>query len=382
MNPKPQTVQSLIPAEAFFPVTCHPDLSRRRFLVGVGALVGATAAGRSPGDAASDSGTGVIQKYATVAEDPWAVAHGIRAMGRDFRLREGRLAVDHLLENVSISLPTNGTSVLAFAPDVEVHPNAFLAEAFLEPGVPLRHVFTHHGSRRTLEDLVKGARALFRPQRVISEPNALPWSLIAFTRTTSPVRRRWTDAWGEPVDLDVVVESALQMHERASLPLVEAMREKRPEAAKAPVHSFTCGGTHMLYALLTAVHAGYRGTDRLERVRRQVDLMVWRLDADVDLMERFYKERAAAQGVSWYLLDSKLKLLGHAEECLAFAERRGLVIFSAAQQAHRRAAVNRVRDMLDDLGRRGLEEPRAQDKELFHQLIGDACHARHGLTLT
>lgn len=184
------------------------------------------------------------------------------------------------------------------------------------------------------------------------------------------------------MDLDVLVETALQMLERASLPLVEAMREKRPEAAKAPVHSFTCGGTHMLYALLTAVHAGSRGTDRLERVRRQTDLMVWRLDADVNLMERLYKERAAAQGVSWYLLDSKLKLLGHAEECLALAERRGLVTLTADQQAHRRAAVNRTRDMLDDLGRRGLEEPKTQNKALFHQLIGDVCHARHGLTLT
>lgn len=382
MNPKPETLRSLILAEAFFPATCHPDLSRRRFLVGVGALVGATVAGPTPSDAASDDGTRVIQKYATVPEDPWAVAHGIRAMGRDFRVRDGRLAVNHLLENVSISLPANGTNVLAFAPDVEVHPNAFLAEALLEPGVPLDRAFTHHGSRRTLEDLVKGARALFRPQRVSSEPNALPWSLIAFTRTTSPVRGRWTNAWGEPVDLDVLVETALQMHERASLPLLEDMRASRPEAAKAPVHSFTCGGTHMLYALLTAVHAGYRGTDRLERVRRQVDLMVWRLGADVNLMERFYKERTAPRGASWYLLDSKLKLLGHAEECLAFAERRGLVTLTAGQQAHRRVAVNWVRDMLDDLGRRGLEEARAQNKELFHQLVGDACHARHGLTLT
>jgi len=42
---------------------------------------------------------------------------------------------------------------------------------------------------------------------------------------------------------------------------------------KAPVHGFTCGGMHMLYGVLTAVHAGYTGRDRQERVRRQVDLL-------------------------------------------------------------------------------------------------------------
>ena len=380
MNPEREPSRSSISTEAFFPFTCHPGFSRRRFLVGVGALLGASAAGRGAGDAASDDGRKVIQEYATVPEDPWAVAHGIRAMGRDFTVRGGRRAVDYLLENVLTSFPANGMSALGFHPDVEGHRNAFL-KTLLEAGVPLEHRFTHHGRPRTLGDVLEGARALFRPQLVIAEPNALPWSLIAFTRTTSPLRRQWTNAWGEPVNLDLVVESALQLHERASLPLADAMRENRPEEAKAPVHEFTCGGTHMLYALLTAVHAGYRGTDRLERVRRQTALMVWRLGADVELIERFYKDRTAIRGESWFELDSKLKLLGHAEECLALAERRGLVTFTAAQQAHRRVAVRRVRDMLDDLGRRSLEEARALDRELYRQLIGDVCHARHGLTL-
>jgi len=183
------------------------------------------------------------------------------------------------------------------------------------------------------------------------------------------------------VDLGVVVERALQLLERASLPIAQAMRENRPEAAKAPVHSFTCGGTHMLYALLTAVHAGYAGRDRPERVQRQVDLLVWRMSADVALIERFYKERAGQNGAYWYAVDTKLKLLGHAEECLAFGVKRGVVTLTSAQQAQRRAAVSRVRRMLGDLAGRDLGEARSLDRELFRQLIGDTCHARHGLTL-
>lgn len=338
-------------------------------------------AGRAPGQAAAGDGDGIIQRYSTVPEDPWAMAHGVRTMGRDFTVRGGRLAVDHLLEHVLISVPAGGARVLAFAPDVEVHPNAFLAEALLEPGVALGHAFTHDGRRRTLGDVVEGARARFRPREVGAVPNALPWSLIAFARTTSPVRPRWSNAWGEVVDLDVVVEGALGLLEEASRPIAQAMRENRPEAAKAPVHSFTCGGTHMLYALLTALQAGYVGTDRVERVRRQADLLVWRLGADVALIERFYGARAGQPGASWYEVDAKLKLLGHAEECLAFGVRRGVLALTPAQQAQREAAAHRVRRMLDELERRDLGEAKAIDQDLFRQLIGDTCHARHGLRL-
>lgn len=368
-------------AEGFFVATCHPAISRRKLLAGTAALLAAGVAGRAAGPAAAGEGEGIIERYSTVPEDPWAVAHGIRAMGRGFKVRGGQIAVDHLLERVLASVPAGGARVLAFSPDVEVHPNAFLAEALIEPGVPLDHGFTHEGRRRTLGDVVEGARARFRPREVSGVPNALPWSLITFARTTSPVRPRWTNAWGEAVDLDAVVEHALGLLEEASRPIARAMQEDRPESAKAPVHALTCGGTHMVYALLTAVQAGFVGVDRVERMRRQMDLLVWRLGADVALIERFYKERAGHGGAWWYEVDAKLKLLGHAEECLAFGVRRGVVALTPAQQAQRGAAVRKVRRMLADLERRDLGEAKALDRELFRQLIGDTCHARHGLTL-
>jgi hypothetical protein len=205
--------------------------------------------------------------------------------------------------------------------------------------------------------------------------------VIALTRTTPAVRSRWTNGWGETVDLDAIVETALGMLERASAPVAEAMRDGRPLTAQAPVHGFTCGGTHMLYSLLTAVHQGYVRQDRAERVTRQVDLLVWRLGADVALMDRFYKARAGQAGAVWYELDTKLKLLGHAEECLAFAEKRGVVTLTAAQRGQRQAAVAAVKRMLGEVAERGLGEVQALNQELFRQFVGDTCHARHGLTL-
>jgi hypothetical protein len=369
-------------ARPFFPATCHPVFSRRRFLVGAGTVLAAGRLGRREALAgqASDDGAAIIRRYAAAPDDPWAVAHGLRGIGGDFTITGGRRAIDYLLEDVLVTLPANEQGALGFPIEVEVHPNMFL-KTLLEAGVPLDHAFAHEGRRRTLRDVVDGARGLFRPTLVSSVPNALPWSLIALTRTTSSLRQQWTNAWREPVALDLVVERALRLLEQASLPLAGAMREGRPETAHAPVHSFTCGGTHMLYGLLTAVHAGYTGKDRRERVQQQVDLLVWRLSADVDLMERFYRGRAAAPGASWYELDAKLKLLGHAEECLAFATLHEVVRLTPVQRAQRQAAVATLRRMLEDLEARNLGEVEGLDRELYRQLVGDTCHARHGLTL-
>src|SRR5262249_14133549 len=148
-----------------------------------------------------------------------------------------------------------------------------------------------------------------------------------------------------------------------------------------PVHSFTCGGTHMIYGLLVAVHSGYVGKDRRERVKQQVDLLVWRLRADLDLIDRFYLARANNAAVSWYELDSKLKLLGHAEECLAYAVLHDVVMLTPSQREQRQAAVATLRRLLRDLESRNLGQAKL-DRELYRQLIGDTCHARHGLTLT
>ena len=371
------------PRHLFFPATCHPALTRRQLFLGGGALLAASplAGGRAFAVKPSDDGTAIIRNHATSPDDPWAVAHGLRAMGRDFTIQGRRRAVDYLLESVLTTLPANGKTVAGFPIAVEVYPNSFL-KTMLEAGVPLDHAFTQQGRRCTLRDVVEGARALLRPALVASVPNALPWSLIALTRTTSPLRRQWTNAWGEPVDLDALVESALRLLEKASLPIAQAMREGRPET-QAPVHAFTCGGTHMVYGLLTAMQAGYTGKDRLGRMQQQMDLLVWRLGADVDLIERFYQApgRAGNAVASWLELDSKLKLLGHAEECLALAARSKVVKLTAAQQTQRRAAEATLRRMIGDLEQRDLGEASALDPELYKQLVGDTCHARHGLTL-
>lgn len=346
-----------------------------------GAAVAWAASGARAAAGAGTEGLNTIRDHATLPEDPWAVAHGLRAMGKSFTIEGGRSAVDYLLAERVVSLPAGGQEALGFSPQVEVHPNSFL-KTMLEAGVPLDHAFVHQGRRRAVRDLVDGARKLLRPAQVAGTANALPWTIIALTRTTPSARARWTNAWSEPVDLDALVEEALRHLERASAPIEQAMRDGKPLASRAPVHGFTCGGTHLLYSLLAAVHAGYARGDRLPRLARQVELLVWRLGADAELIDRFYKQAAATPANTWYQLDSKLKVLGHAEECLAFATQRKVVALGAEQQRQRQASAAAVRRMMAEVDAQNLAPVKAISAELYRQVVGDVCHARHGFTLS
>jgi hypothetical protein len=311
--------------------------------------------------------------------DPWAVSHGLRAMGRDFTIQGGRSAVDFLLEEQITSVTVGGKTMLGVPREVEIHPNSFL-KTLLEAGVPLDYRFSHRGQPRTLADVVEGARLLLRPGQ--DPPSEMAWSIIALTRVTSPLRARWTNAWGEPVDLDAVVGSALDMLERDSAPMRDAMRQGRPLSARAPVHELTCGGTHVIYSLIAAAHAGYVSNGRKGRLREQIDLLVWRLGADTDLIDRFYAAQRPTAFASLMHLDSKLKLLGHAEECLALATRRKVAVLSDTQQAQRRTAIAETRRLLGQVETLDLAKLRPRRFEAYQQVVGDVCHARHGLTLS
>jgi len=74
----------------FYPASCHPALiSRRQLLAGGGTLVAAGALNLRVAHA-GDDGMAVIRRWATLPKDPWAVCHGVQAVGREFTIAGGR----------------------------------------------------------------------------------------------------------------------------------------------------------------------------------------------------------------------------------------------------------------------------------------------------
>lgn len=365
----------------FYPATCHP-IGRRAFLAGALGAAAAAVIGMpkwARAGALEDSEP-IILAHATRRDDPWAIVHGVRAKGREFKIEGGEPAVPFVLSHFLAEEVVNGKRHLAFPLAVEIHPNSFL-KTFLEAGVPSNFRFTFKGKSRTLQEVIDGARALLRFSET-TDRNTIAWSLIALTRTTPPARGIWTNAWGERVELARVVEAGFEAMEQASRPIQEARDRKVPLERQAPIHAFTCGGTHLLYSLLAATQAGYTESDHLQRVRRQMDLLVYRLWADVDMMTRYYTTMAGKiPGVGWYLLDAQIKFVGHAFECLHFAARQKLYAVPKANMPLYREAQALLDARVAQLRSVDLSVVKAQAFPLYQQLVGDTCHAYNGLRL-
>jgi hypothetical protein len=103
---------------------------------------------------------------------------------------------------------------------------------------------------------------------------------------------------------------------------------------------------------------------------------------EADLIGRFYAALPRSPLNQWEERDAKLKTIGHAEECVAFATARGIMTLTANQRAQRAAGVKLLMRLLAEVRRRDLGAVRAMSLQTYQQLVSDTCHAQHGLTLT
>jgi hypothetical protein len=90
---------------------------------------------------------------------------------------------------------------------------------------------------------------------------------------------------------------------------------------------------------------------------------------------------AQLQAVKLFRADAKLKVLGHALECLGYAQTHRLFRPSVRAQHQIAQAAQAVRDLLAEVVILDLAAIRPRQAQLVQQVIGDACHAFWGLNL-
>lgn len=370
------------------------SLRRREFLrmalTGVGfATVGAlpvldlralAAAEEAPLSRAQQTLKEAILEHATARDNPWLIMHGIRAMGKEFSL-QGSSAVEYLCSHFLREKSVNGKAYLHFSIDDEAHTNAFLSEAALDVGITTKYPFHWNGRRYTIGDLVASAKALLVFDPASFDKNDLAWSLLAFAHTTVPQQDTWVNAYSKPVRFSQVVEFGMTTLEEATQQLRATVRQGTMPTEKDWIHNFTCGGTHLIYGLATCVRFGYKQRALSERMKSQFDLLVWRLEADPYLIDRHYEQAVGqypAELARIYLLDAKLKFLGHAFEIINYVRLFRLFSPTAAQERAIMRGQQALASVIDAIGREGIGKF-AGNKALFNLLVGDACHAYHGL---
>jgi hypothetical protein len=179
---------------------------------------------------------------------------------------------------------------------------------------------------------------------------------------------------------DAVLESDAAQPFAADAPMGAAKRNK------SHIYGHPCGGLHFFQAVLRGASATREAAARA-RIHRQLALLLRRYEAERAL----YAETLRSHPTAALLVSGQqLKFFGHLLETLALADTLGVLRDDAAlaesvTSARRRAAG----DLLATLAR--LEQERAYERlpelaaqrpQLALDLIGDGCHAVHGLRET
>lgn len=380
---------------------CCQGVSRRELLrwglVGVGAwalepvmaMAGDALAVQQDGASATLAGSEPVlrdlaTRYASATDDPWALMHGIRAIGKKFTVAGGP-AVEYLGIHTLQEKAEAGRKYLIMPPAAEGHPNTFL-KTLLEAGVGLDHQITVAGRRRTVAELLHDAKQLFAydPSKINGKADDLSWSIIAFSITTPPNQDRWSNGRGQQIRFREVVAYAFATAEWATADFRKAMAEGSTPAWKDRISNFTCGGTHLIYSLAVAVRYGHLGEEGRRRFAEQLRLLVWRLRVDLLLLDDYYKTVAKAhpeETARWrpYQFDSRLKFLGHAFEILSYNRLFNLVPLNPEQEQHVKQAGQALAQTIREVAKLNLQAIKRENRKLFDHLVGDACHAYHGI---
>ena len=239
-------------------------------------------------------------------------------------------------------------------------------------------MFSCDGRVFQLKDLGDGAKALFRFDPNTFDRNDLAWSLIAFAELQA---HEWENAYGERIQLKEVAAFGVQVLQEATQGLKPYAAAGLPLPKKLPIHSFTCGGTHLCYSVLVAARHSVLRAAGGDIVQDQLQMLIYRLQADPDLIDRYYSEISSAPGVELFRAGAKLKVLGHALECLGYAQAHGLLQPSPLERKQIEQAAQEVRSLLSYILTLDLAAIQRRHAQLVQQVVGDTCHAFRGLSL-
>jgi len=353
--------------------------TRRRFLtLAAGAAVGVMGRGAqaraaaAAGDAATTEALrSLVMQRALVTDDPWVLMHVVLALGPDARGAAGPV-LDLVTDQYLTKVERAGRSYPGFPLNVEAHPNHFLEimEAIAVP--PTRRFETKAGAITTA-DLLTGAKALFAPTMAGPE---LSWTLSVFTAAMPPDADRFSNADGQAFTVAALVETAAQAAEFGYADTVAAMRGTKPYG-RSTLQTYACNGTHVLYGLYDALRHGYEGKGLRERVRQLTKASYFRLGAEVALID----QALGGAGQQLNADAAKLQFLGHSIENLRYAERHGIYGPSAAERQQLATAERQLAEVVQRIATvHNLDALANAVPRAYRIVLGDACHALHGLT--
>ena len=336
---------------------------------------------KSPRSASCETALAVakahILRHCAALEDTNGAIHGVRALGGELPL--GADPYRTLLEACVRQTAVGARTYLEIPAKVQGHRGA-LFKTFLERDCRRDLSFEVAGKPHRFQECLDDGRALHRYPG--GEPlDEHSWAIMAFALTTPPAAAQWTNAHGERIDLQRMIDDT----DAALTADTERIREVDVDAATVPrdcpVFGRVCGGMHMLYALALALGNGYATAARRRAFAVHARTLVRRCRYDlkvIDEVERLNTARAGPGIAGVKATSARIKFLGHMLEIVGRIDQHRLFQFDAAERRILNAGRERLCTELE--ATRTLDFAQyASDTRLYEDLTTDTCHAYNGL---
>lgn len=354
-----------------------------------------------------------VSHFAREINTPSPLIHCVRAMGKNFKLNDGSLAVDYLCSRFALEKEVNGKRYVYFQREAEVHQNSFL-KTFLEAGVSLDQPITVGGNRYTLRDLGESAKALFRfdPQNFDRyEPSLLgqhlPWGLIAFSILVSPNQATWTNAYGETINLPDVIDKTLAAYEGVCSDIHETVGKGEMESLefRQAIAKYSCAGMHNAYSYFSCLKHGYTNANLQTRLGKLLDNILLRLKGDSAAIDReadaakadpSVANRLAVEGQGGRIASKgvappntlevmryrfQIRMLGHALEAINYAQLHKLFTLTPVQKGKLAAGEQLLYEYLVKLRATDMQPHMNWYNKSVSDLVIAVAHASRALKL-
>jgi len=319
-----------------------------------------------------------ILEAGLTSDDPWSRAHLLLAFAGRSEVKAVQGAWVESISDPQTTIPLTGDD----GHRGEQHPHLVLrtAASILEED---RHPM--------LRERIEQAVAATATPSSWKQVNDLAWLLESAAVLAVPANHASADS-----DVSTLALRLLVALEESDARVLQCLEEgsDRPDGGSGPATSgtwaYTCGGFHIVSALVEAVEAGYLDAHR-QRVVERLLLLCRRISWELQfrLVE---EERALATGVSprraaRHSVLARMKLAGHGLDVLARARMVGLLDAAQAQRAAAdclEAATSVVERFVDEVDPQRViltADTERLDPHTWERTFGDGCHLLRGLEL-
>jgi hypothetical protein len=330
----------------------------------------------------------VVRTHAADPANPWAIGHGLVALGPGLVLTNGADAVDWLFASYADHVSVKGRWQLRFPERrgpirIEPHPDLLL-KALADAGVKHQRIVLAKGHKHPISDLYQSTLAdhPFRTKGALTAATAndLPWSLFALA-SWSPLGTTWTDANGYQHSLDDITDQVGAALTEATDFLSKAKASGGSFAKrKQGIFAFTCGGAHLIQGVLHARLRGFGSASGSAQVQEQLDLLAYRFPIELAAIDAGL---ASHSDFEIPLLIQRLKLAGHTLETHARVSAwGGTGAPTAADLMPYASAVANSVALLTEAGAfETIEAIKEADTQRYLDIVGDSAHALRGLKI-